>query len=178
MRTSSIILSAMLYAFAGTLSWLPNTGSACELCCALCGQAEAQTRVCRLVCSEKKITVTCWSCECEDFCLPGPSWPSGRNAEVACADEDSPCREPHPKLFIWSHWKPLTGPKLMTKQKLHKKIVSKKVPSYRWVVQDLCQDCEADVELTPVPQGVMIPPAPAVEDAKVIGFEQVPARKN
>jgi hypothetical protein len=49
------------------------------------------------------------------------------------------------------------------------------VPSYKWVVEDLCKACESEVEVTPVPKGVVIPPAPAVEDVKILGFEEVPA---
>lgn len=177
MQTTSIGPLTTLIAVAGIMQLMSAFGSACELCCAQCGQAEAQTKVCRLVCEEKRITVTCWSCECEDFCLQGPNWPTCRHADVACED-DGECRDPHPKLFIWSTWKPLTCPKLMTKKKLQKKIVSRKVPSYKWVVEDLCQACESDVEVTPVPKGVQIPPAPTVENAKIIGFEEVPAAKS
>lgn len=178
MQTCSLKLLAMLLA-AAAWQLTARAGSACELCCALCGKSEAQTKVCRLVCEEKKITVTCWSCETEDFCLQGPNWPTCRNVDVACGelDPEGECANPHPKLFVWSVWKPLTCPKLMTKKKLQKKLVTKKVPSYKWVVEDLCQACESEVEVTPVPKGVLIPPAPAVEDAKIIGFEEVPAVK-
>src|SRR5205823_1247174 len=63
-----------------------NLVSACDHCCSHCGKAEAESKVCRLVVVEKKITLTCWTCEAEDICLPGPSKSQCRHWDVACDD--------------------------------------------------------------------------------------------
>src|SRR5262245_56484775 len=42
-------------------------------CCAHSGCQAACEKVCRLVCETKKVTKIEYSCQCEDFCVPGPS---------------------------------------------------------------------------------------------------------
>ena len=42
-------------------------------CCQHCGCQCACQKVCRLVCETKKVTKVDYDCECEDFCVPGPS---------------------------------------------------------------------------------------------------------
>ena len=58
--------------------------------------------------------------------------------------EKTPCYEP--KKFSWTQWTPGGCPTLFTKQKLMKKVVTKTVPSYKWVVEDLCAECEKAAE--------------------------------
>lgn len=41
-----------------------------------------------------------------------------------------------------------------------KKTVTKTVPSFKWVVEDLCADCEAKTQDAVVPPGIAVPPPP------------------
>jgi hypothetical protein len=176
--SSRIILAWMLV--AAVLSSAVNAVSACDLCCARCGVAEAHTKVCRLVSVEKKLTETCWSCETEDFCLPGPSKPTCRHCDIACEDPTTPGHCGHGywhKYFMWSEWAPCGCGRVATKKKLMRRTVTKTVSSYKWVVEDLCADCEAECDMVTVPKEVLIPPPPAVDGAKILGGHTPAQRK-
>jgi hypothetical protein len=140
-------------------------------CCACCGCHDSCQKVCRLVCEEKKVDVICWGMKCEDFCLPGPSKPCCKQCDVVCDDcgkkhkEGDPVATPH--RFIWRDWIPSTHANIYTKKKLMQRIDTKKVPSYKWVVEDLCRKCESKTESASVEPGAQIPPAPDV-DAKIL----------
>jgi len=112
--------------------------------CARCGCAGECRKVCRLVCEEKTVNVTCWGCKCEDFCLGGPSHLECRHAEEVCDFCDAPTKAGMPvtlpKTFAWNEWC-ASWAKVRTKTKLVKKVVAKKVPSQKWVVEDLCSEC-------------------------------------
>jgi hypothetical protein len=126
---------------AGLLALTKSARAAGGRCCK-CGCAEA-TKVCRLVCDEKKVQVTLWGVKEEDFCVNGPSKPGCQNCEMVSdpkEDEKTPCYEP--KKFVWSEWFATGCPTMYTKKKLMKKTVTKSVPSYKWVVEDLCEACE------------------------------------
>jgi hypothetical protein len=139
-------------------------------CCAHCGCACSCQKVCRLVCEEKKVDVICWGCKCEDFCVPGHSKPGCQHCEEVCGDCDKPCdcTAPYakPKNFVWNEWIPGCA-KILTKKKLMQKIVTKKVPSYKWVVEDLCPQCESSCGRVAVAPGGDVPPPP-VTDAKLL----------
>jgi hypothetical protein len=114
--------------------------------CCKCGCPQAE-KVCRLVCEEKKVQVTLWGMNEEDFCVPGPSRKGCENCEEVVdpkENEKTPCYGP--KTLVWSDWTPKGCPTLYTKKKLMKKVVTKTVPSYKWVVEDLCAECEKAVE--------------------------------
>lgn len=132
--------------------------------CGHCGcDCECQ-KVCRLVCEEKKVPVVCWGCKCEDFCLPGPSQPCCKNCDevcASCADEKAGvCVEP--KKFVWYNWCPSECGSVHTKTKLMKKVVIKTIPSYKWVVEDVCASCGPKCQSVEIPKGTVIPPPPAV----------------
>lgn len=116
-----------------------------EHCCARCGCASKCTKVCRLVCEEKEISVTCWGCKDEDFCIGKPSCPDCDHCETACQPDckDGVCSAP--TKFVWTNWIPGSCARMFTKHKLMKKTVKKKVPSFKWVVEDLCKPCEMEV---------------------------------
>jgi hypothetical protein len=78
-----------------------------------------------VVCETKKVPKTEYSCECEEFCVPGKSI---RTTE---------CDECGHKQHVYT---PTCG-KLRTRTKLvkHETFVEKK--SYKWVVENLCCDC-------------------------------------
>jgi hypothetical protein len=54
---------------------------------------------------------------------------------------------------------------MYTKTRLMKKIETKKIPSYKWVVEDVCAQCEPNYPNTDKEMGV-VPPAPAAEPEK------------
>ncbi len=131
-------------------------------CCAHCGGSEGCQKVCRLVCEDKKIAVTQWGCQCEDFCVPGPSQPGCQHEDFVadeCCDPKAPCSEP--KRFVWTEWVPGCGAKVYKKKKLMKRTVTKTVPGFKWVVEDLCPQCEANSPTIAPPSGTRIPPRPA-----------------
>lgn len=134
---------------------------AADGCCARCGRAEGCRSVCRLVCETKKISVTCWGCREEDFCIPGPSRPGCERGEPACDGcGDSPCPSLPLRRFVWNEWIPNPQATVFTRKKLMKRTVTKTVPSYRWVVESLCGPCEAACETVVPAPGSVVPPAP------------------
>jgi hypothetical protein len=141
-------LRAALGALFGA-SLFSNTASAASGCCRRCGHPEA-TRVCRKVCEMKKVKVALWGVDEEDFCLPGPSRPGCKNQEcVSDPQENEKTPSYLPKLFSWRDWTPSGAPTtLHTKKKLMKKTVTKTVPTYRWIVEDLCVNCVEQLEQT------------------------------
>ena len=131
----------------GLLVFTKSTSAAPGGCCK-CGCAQA-TRVCRRVCEEKKVPVTLWGVAEEDFCVPGRSTLASENCEMVGdpkENEKTPCYTP--KKFVWSEWAPSGCPTLFTKKKLMKKTVTKTVPSYKWVVEDLCDRCKVQTKST------------------------------
>jgi hypothetical protein len=134
------------------------------LACDHCGQAAACQKVCRLVCETKKVEITCWGCKCEDFCVPGPSKPGCKHCETICQDCDQGC-DPNgvhvlPQKFAWTEWIPGYAT-IRTRKKLMKKTITKTIPSYKWVVEDLCPHCHAHAQSAAVPVGTEIPQLPA-----------------
>jgi hypothetical protein len=128
--------------------------------CAHCGCQDCE-RVCRLVREDKKVNITCWGCKCEDFCAPGKSCRDGRNCEEVCDDCDGEvCTAP--KKFVWYNWVPGCAEHIYTKKKLMKKTVVKTIPSYKWVVEDLCPNCQGKCQCAEVEPGAKIPDPPPV----------------
>ncbi len=162
--------STLLAALAVLLTFVASARAG-DGCCAHCGSCDGCQKVCRLVCDEKKIDVICWGCECEDFCVPGPSHRDCKHCKMLCEEcnEAEDCYKPHggPKKFVWYDWIPSTCAKVFTKKKLMQKKVKTTVPNYKWVVEDLCSKCEARAESAQVEPGAKIPPAPAIADAKL-----------
>lgn len=151
------LLSAILLAAA-----LTSHANAEDCCCAHCGCAAPCLKVCRLVCDEKKVEVFCWGCKCEEFCLPCHSKPGCRHCETVCDDCGIRDREtPHsePKRFIWFDWFP-GGAKIYTRTRLMRKTETVNVPSYKWVVEDLCAECMARVEHSGAAIVAEMPPTP------------------
>jgi hypothetical protein len=171
MRNLSYFTPALALAACAALAFA--VGSATEAAlhgCAHCGREESCQKICRLVCEEKKVNVVCWGSKCEDFCLPGHSHRDSKHCEDVCevekCNEEEVCSKPRP--FIWYDWIPGCSKGIATKKKLMKKTVVKTVPSYRWVVEDLCAQCLRQCEDAPPPAaGAPIPPPP-VSGAKVV----------
>ena len=172
----SLLMAFVLGASICAHALLERTSFGGELCCALCGCNDSCQKVCRLVCEEKRVDVICWGMKCEDFCVPGPSKPCCKECDVVCDDCGKKTKEGDPvatpKRFIWRDWIPSTHTAIFTKKKLMQRIDTKKVPSYKWVVEDLCAKCESKAKLALVEPGAQIPAPPAV-DAKILAASAV-----
>jgi len=137
--------------------------------CRHCGCENSCTKVCRLVKEEKKITSTCWGYECEDFCIPGPSEPECEHFEtIDCRDKESKKVCAEPKKLTWISWIPGSCTEVKTKRKQMKKTVTKKVPSFKWVVEDLCAECKSETKPVEVPSDTKIPKPPKEAGAEFI----------
>jgi hypothetical protein len=162
-RQSLIIAVAMVIAS-------PSRVFGADCCCDHCGCTKSCEKVCRLVCEEKKVDVICWGCKCEDFCVPGPSKPACRHCEEVCGTSGQPCDCTSPqgksKRFLWTEWIPGCA-KIYTKKKLLQKVVTKKAPGYKWVVEDLCPHCEASCGHVAIAPGAELPPPPTA-DARLL----------
>jgi hypothetical protein len=166
-------LIALLFTGIATLAANATTALGCDHC----GGAGACQKVCRLVCETKKVEITCWGCKCEDFCVPGPSKPGCKHCETVCEDGAEGC-DPNgvhyqPQKFVWTEWIPGCAT-IRTRKKLMKKTITKTIPSYKWVVEDLCPHCQLKAQSATVPAGTAIPQPPAALGTKLailpVGF--------
>lgn len=120
-----------------------NKLTLCALACVLALSSRAQAgdrcsgcdsarmkKVCRVVCELRDEKKTVYSCECEDFCVPGPSQKCG---EKWVCDADGHRRRE-------TIWKPGCAD-VRTKAKLVKREVTRKVPVYKWEVVEVCSKC-------------------------------------
>lgn len=122
------ILSGLALVLAVSLSAIvANAGSPC---CDHCGCRQNCKKVCRLVCETKKDKKVEYSCECEDFCVPGPSQRCGKKCD--CDECGRKC--------CHDVWKP-TCAKVRTRVKLIKKEVPVEKQVYTWVVEEVCCGC-------------------------------------
>lgn len=112
-------------------------------CCEQCGHECKTSRVCHVIVEMKKVPKTCYSCECEDFCVPGPSKRCGRAPEP----DDSACGELCLQERWYWNWIPGCA-KVYKRSKLIKKVTQVEVPSFKWVVEDLCPECRAKAQTT------------------------------
>ena len=155
--------------------------------CRQCGCQDAVQKVCRLVREDKKVQVTLWGSKEEDFCLPGPSCPQCEHSELVCgnchqssaaskqsddkAKQDKPKDEnvlTRAKRFVWTNWNPGDCGEVFTRKKLMKKTITKTVPGYKWVVEDLCTGCQSICEPEKVPVDVTIPAPPKAAGTKIL----------
>ncbi len=161
---------ALLVVAFATLSLVNDTKAGGGRHCAHCGCQAASQNVCRLVKEEKKVEIVCWGCQSEDFCVPGPSKPGCKHCEFVCHDceenADPNAVQSKAKKFVWTEWIPGCSAKVYTKKKLMKKVITKKVPGYKWVVEDLCSQCDANCVGATVAPGDQLP-TPPVAGAKL-----------
>jgi len=117
-------------AFAvGLVAWVSDVRAE-HRHCDHCGCHQNCKKYCRLVCGTKTETKTVYSCESEDYCVPGPSKKCGVKCECDC--------EGHKHRT--TIWKP-TCAKVRTRTNLVKKEIKKEVPDYKWVVEEICRGC-------------------------------------
>lgn len=129
--------------------------------CTRCGAQTACQTICRLVCEEKKLEVTCWSYKQEEFCLPGPSKSGTRHCEPACLTgpdgTQTTCLTPPAKKFTWTDWIPGWA-EAKTRRKLMKQTVTKKIPTTKWTVETLCAECASKPDVADDATSVVVPP--------------------
>lgn len=109
-------------------------------CCDCCGCDASCCKVCRCVPSTKKVTKPVYDCECEDFCVPGPS------IRTVCHDE---CGK---KKIIYTP----TCATMRTRKKLVTTEKTKTVPTTKWVVENLCPKCSSQKTSDPAPDEDMV----------------------
>lgn len=128
--------------------------------CDRCGCKSNCRWVCKLVREEKKITYTCWGIAEDKFCVGSPSKVQSRVRDTICENcsndsekennndkKESDKKESDksvstgPSIWAWKTWCPGDTAHVFTKKKLMKKTETKTVPSFKWVVEDLCAEC-------------------------------------
>jgi len=105
-------------------------------CCDHCGCEAPCHKVCRVVCETKKVPKVEYSCECEDFCVPGPSHCS------------TYCDECGHKQHVYTP----TCAKVRTRTKLVKKETTTEKKTYKWVVENVCCNCADPPAQEPAPK--------------------------
>jgi len=93
--------------------------------CQHCGCAAECQKTCRLICETKKVPKLTYTCECEEFCVPGPS--------TRCVE----CDDCGNKKYTYTP----TCAGVRTRKKVVKHETTEEQPSYRWVVEDVCGAC-------------------------------------
>jgi|SRR4051794_33120349 hypothetical protein len=108
-------------------------------------------KVCKLVCEQKKLTVTCYGCKCKDICIPGRSQDGCKHCATCSGASAAKCGECPPKCeFCWRDWCPCGCAEPRTIHLLTKYQAEKKVPWYHWEVVDAgtldvsCCECITD----------------------------------
>jgi len=128
MKRSETLVAAAVVAVAASIAWAGD-------CCQRCGCDCQPRKVCRLTCEEKETPCVTYSCQCEDFCVPGPSQKCGCTCEVGCDG----CQKCQPNYLP-------TCAKAHTKKKLYKHVEMKKEKVYKWVVEYVCDHCAENCE--------------------------------
>ncbi len=147
------------------LTLAARAASADDSCCEDCGCCCPCQKTCRLVEEEKQVEIICWGKKCEDFCVPCKSERGCKNCEMVCetcGDKGSEGICSEPKRYVWYDWIPGCGARIYTRHKLMRGVTTKKVPSFKWVVEDLCPDCVAKAEAAQITPGVEVPSPPMV----------------
>lgn len=153
----SMMLAAALVTLLSAHAWAQG--------CKHCGCKSDCNKVCRLVCEEKKVEITCLGVKTEEFCIPGPSKLACKNYDDVCDFAEGGCKDgvcSGPKKFVWTQWIPGCA-KIHTKKKLMKRTVTKTIPRYKWVVEDLCGQCENKLPQATVQAGTEVPPLPRLD---------------
>jgi hypothetical protein len=107
-------------------------GTSQEVSHACCG-----CKVCKLVCEQKKLTVTCYGCKCKDICIPGRSQDGCKHCATCSGGSAAKCGECPPKCeFCWRDWCPCGCAEPRTIHVLTKYQAEKKIAWYHWEVVD------------------------------------------
>lgn len=147
--------------------------------------AKQSEKVCRLVCVKKVVEVPCYSSKYETFCVGGPCRKACKQCEAACTDGKGTCSHKggcsscascqtgllKGNRFAYQETIP-SCPKQFTKKILLRKMVKKEVTVYKWVLEDLCAECESKTPQPVVPKSAHIP-APPKTDAVILAPRRV-----
>lgn len=177
----SVLLAGLMISSVDAGPGQKDDGCAQKGGCARCGcDAGCCNAVCRLVKEERELKVTCWTSECKPVCLPCCSHRGCRHCEPACGGKGKGCGDKGScqkggglcgiggKKFVWFDYEPGCA-KARCKKHLMKKTVTKTVPGYKWVVEDLCKGCEAKAKAdAPVVEPDAEVPAPPPVEARII----------
>ncbi|QDU25213.1 hypothetical protein ETAA8_02760 [Anatilimnocola aggregata] len=120
----------MPYLFAAAIVAISTALTIAQECCVTCGCNVCIRKVCHVKCEIKKVPKIEYSCECEDFCVPGPSKKCGYECTPGC-DGCSQCKV---------NWVPQCA-EVHTRHKLKKTTVDKEEKTYKWVVETFCEQC-------------------------------------
>lgn len=116
----------LIFALGAVSSWAGG-GHCCH-----CGSESPCQKVCRLVCEMKEVTKVTYDCKCEDICVPGPST---RTPVCSCGSCDT-CTK---KKYLWTpHCAQVKTRKVPVKRE--EKVLK---PTYKWVVEYVCDQCAA-----------------------------------
>jgi hypothetical protein len=154
------LLSAAIVA---TSIWSAGPAMAVDLMFGCCGRP-ACGKICQLKCETKKLTSTCYGCECKDICLPGPSQRGCKHCMKCCGEcEDGgpgccstcnncgacgccpSCQSEPPKCkFCWYDWFACGCAAPRTVKVLTKYEAKHEICWYHWEVVDAacCDGCE------------------------------------
>ena len=139
----SFLTSVILLVAASSWAW-----ANCD--CAKSGCSKPCTKkACVPQCHEEEIEKNYWKCECEEFCVKPPCKQGCKHCEGACERCDCAKGKYHCghgiceqiRMFVWRSERPAGCPKVYTRKHLYKKVVTKKVPVYKWEVVILCAGC-------------------------------------
>ena len=120
-----------------------------------CGSKPKVCKSCKPHSATKKVEVVCWSCRCEDFCVPKQS---KRSSDCGCAK----CFQP-------------TCATVRTRKKLMMKVIVNTVPATRWDVVESTGGCGCG-GVKDVKDAPPAPPAPNPE-ANLTPAEPTPVAK-
>ena len=136
------ITAASVWSASGALAGERNFG---------CRSRPACGKVCKLVCDTETLISTCYGCECDTICVPGPSRPGCKHCSSTCCGcggcdagccggcGNCGCQAQPPKCeFCWRDWFARGCAKPRTIKVLTKFIAEKEVCSYHWEVVDAC----------------------------------------
>ena len=117
-------------------------------CCDNCGCHCHTRKVCRWEWEEKEVKEVVWKCECEDFCIPGPS-PHCRvdECEECCNDCCDDCCGGHCEKHIGGclchkkKWGLPCGCCVRTKKILIRTEEVKKIKIPKCIIEEVCDRC-------------------------------------
>lgn len=123
MKSTPYLVATLVVAFSA--AW-----TIAQECCVSCGCNTCIRKVCHVKCETKKVPHTEYCCECEDFCVPGPSKKCGHECTVDCHGCEK-CKV---------NWVPQCAT-VHTRHKLKKVVTDKEEKTYKWVVETFCEEC-------------------------------------
>jgi hypothetical protein len=159
-------------ALAAMLGLAVQAATAGDGCCK-CGGCGVR-KVCRIVPEKKKLEKTVYGCKCEDICVPGKSCRGCLNCEEKCGEGDCDCCSHKPSAFFrWFDWEPGCA-EVKTVKKLTKFKVTHEICSWKWKVEDACENCCPSANCVEGADGMPVEKAPPSATTDDIPMPPVP----